>query len=88
MVGSSLVVGIISALSDVSENYFDSRCSGGNDGALAKPIIYLYPEHDTEIEVKLGNAQLLTTTYPLYDDGWEVIAKPDGTLIAENREFY
>ena len=47
----------------------------------AKPVIYLYPEEETEVAVKLHYEGELTVTYPAYGDGWEVIAKPDGTLI-------
>lgn len=55
-----------------------------------KPIIYLYPVEDTEITVKLGKPNNLTVTYPVYNNGWTVIAKPDGTLIDKNtgRELY
>ena len=55
-----------------------------------KPMIYLYPENETEINVKLGRPDLLTTTYPQYDaiTGWQVIAKPDGTIYSNNREYY
>ena len=57
---------------------------------LAKPVIYLYPEEATSVVVKLGNEQLLTCSYPMYNGGWEVIAYPDGTLIDINtqRELY
>ena len=55
-----------------------------------KPIIYIYPEKEQEVTVKLGNPELLTTTYPQYDEGWKVKAKPDGTLedIKTGRELY
>jgi len=46
-----------------------------------KPIIYLYPEEKTEVSIKVGKPENLTTTYPKYTDGWNVVAKPDGTLI-------
>ena len=54
-----------------------------DDGGLvaSKPIIYLYPEEETSISVKLGKTQNLTCTYPRYDDGWDVIANHDGSLI-------
>lgn len=45
-----------------------------------KPVIYLYPEETTEVEVKLDYDGVLTCTYPEYQDGWEVVAEPDGTL--------
>lgn len=46
-----------------------------------KPIIYLYPTSTADISVKLSNAKYLTTTYPKYNNSWEVTANPDGTLI-------
>ena len=46
-----------------------------------KPIIYIYPEEETKVTVKVGNVQNLICTYPKYDNGWEVIAKPNGDLV-------
>ena len=46
-----------------------------------KPIIYLYPEETLDVEVKLGNSEYLSCTYPKYENGWKVIANPDGNLI-------
>ena len=46
----------------------------------AKPVIYLYPEEETEVTVKLDCDGGLTCTYPAYEDGWSVTAQPDGTL--------
>ena len=59
-------------------------------GDYAKPVIYLYPEEETEISVavdfKYGGE--LTCTYPEYKDGWKVTAMPDGTLYDENGDEY
>ncbi|MBR5284731.1 MAG: hypothetical protein IKU27_06775 [Clostridia bacterium] len=46
----------------------------------AKPVIYLYPEEETEVTVKLDYTGELTVTYPEYKDGWTVTAMPDGSL--------
>ena len=46
-----------------------------------KPVIYLYPETEQEIEVELDYAGELTCTYPEYQDGWHIVAQPDGTLV-------
>lgn len=46
-----------------------------------KPVIYLYPEAEQEIEVELDYAGELTCTYPEYQDGWHVVAQPDGTMV-------
>lgn len=45
-----------------------------------KPVIYLYPEAEQAVSVKLFFDGTLTSTYPRYEDGWEVVAEPDGTL--------
>ena len=56
----------------------------------AKPVIYLYPEEETQVSVKLNYNGKLTSTYPTYEDGWTVTARPDGTLIDPDtgREYY
>ena len=45
-----------------------------------KPIIYLYPEQETEVSVQLGNPDKITCSYPKYEIGWKVKAKPNGDL--------
>ena len=55
----------------------------------AKPVIYLYPEEETQVTVRLDYDGQFTTTYPAYADGWTVTAAPDGTLTDESgREYY
>lgn len=54
----------------------------------AKPVIYLYPEMETMVSVELDYAGKLTCTYPEYNDGWEVLAAPDGTLTDRNGQTY
>ena len=55
-----------------------------------KPIIYLYPEKETEVSVTLGFPELLTTDYPEYNDGWRVLARPDGSLtdLSSGKKLY
>lgn len=53
-----------------------------------KPLIYLCPTEDTQVSVKLGNPSKLTSTYPAYDGGWNVLAKKDGTLVKNERSYY
>lgn len=59
-------------------------------GAYAKPVIYLYPEETTDVTVKIRLDGELTCTYPDYRDGWNVTARPDGTIIdkATGKEYY
>ena len=47
-----------------------------------KPVIYLYPQKETNVNVKLSFVGDFTFTYPEYKDGWTVNAKTDGTLIS------
>ena len=56
--------------------------------ADAKPVIYLYPEEETAVTVKLDYAGALTCTYPAYGDGWAVTACPDGTLTDNAGQTY
>ncbi|WP_028517708.1 glycoside hydrolase family 9 protein [Ruminococcus flavefaciens] len=52
------------------------------DAVAAKPVIYLYPEEETDVHVELELTEAeLSTTYPKYNNGWDVTASPDGTLI-------
>ena len=55
-----------------------------------KPIIYIYPKEETKVNIKLLNSSLLTTSYPKYNNGWNVIAQPDGILkeIETNKNYY
>lgn len=53
-----------------------------------KPVIYLYPQVETAVSVKLLLDGKLTCTYPAYDSGWNVTAQPDGTLTDEKGQIY
>ena len=53
-----------------------------------KPVIYFYPEKETKIKVSLDLNGELTCTYPEYKNGWEITAKPDGTLIDKYGKEY
>ena len=50
--------------------------------ATRKPVIYLYPERETDVHVELELTESeLNTTYPKYNNGWDVTAYPDGMLL-------
>ena len=57
---------------------------------FAKPIIYIYPEKEEEVKIKVKNPEKLTCTYPKYEDEWNVLAKPNGELVdlKTNRKLY
>ena len=55
-----------------------------------KPIIYIYPEEDMDLEVKLSNKDDLLYTYPKYNNGWNVFVSKDGNIYDYNtkRNYY
>ena len=62
-----------------------SACREREEEQLSlKPVIYLYPEEETDVSVTLAYDGTLTCTYPNYKTGWHVSAKPDGTLTDED----
>ena len=61
----------------------DSYCAG-----IAKPILYLYPEKETDVTVKFSNPEILETTYPKFNGKWEVKAKSNGDLYDKSGKYY
>ena len=53
-----------------------------------KPVLYLYPETETNVEVKFSKPELLTTTYPKYVDSWNVKVLPSGDMYDQNGKYY
>ena len=53
-----------------------------------KPVIYLYPENETEVNVTFAKPDFLTTTYPKFDDSWNVTVKPNGDMYDESGRYY
>lgn len=48
---------------------------------IRKPVIYLYSTQETEVDLQVNFDGKFTFTYPAYNKGWSVTAKPDGSLI-------
>ena len=61
----------------------------GEEEVCKKPVIYLYPTNEQNVDVKLDLKGDLTCTYPAYKDGWKVKAQPNGTLtnLADGKEY-
>ena len=82
-----LVAGIVVLLLAVFllfESWYASRYA-----VAAKPVLYLYPEEETQVSVTLSCDGGMTVSYPPYENGWRVTASPDGTLVNEKdgREY-
>jgi hypothetical protein len=58
-----------------------------NKVVAEKPVIYVYPEEKTEINIELMATGNLTFTYPKYENGWNFTATPDGNIFMDNKEY-
>jgi len=77
----------------VGEGQYIFEIKDNDEGAVKKPVIYLYPTEKTEISIKLDfNQKQLTHTYPKYnpEKGWNVIAEPNGNLknVENGKDYY
>lgn len=73
----------------VNINYKNINKLNCDSDVSYKPIIYLYPNKDMDVNVKVRKPEYLTTTYPKYNDGWRVYATTNGNLIdATGRTYY
>lgn len=65
----------------VRVNDEDGNATVWAEALAKKPVIYLYPEAETDVHITLELTESeLSTTYPKYRNGWDVTAYPDGTL--------
>ena len=57
---------------------------------VRKPVIYFYPEEEMDLEVTYVEEERLLTTYPKYENGWNIHLQEDGTFTVpgSNREYY
>lgn len=90
--GELLLIEVPKSVSDSSQVSYKvaSNHKECNQHKVLKPIVYLYPETEMQLEVILGSPERVTVSYPSYDAGWRVLARPDGTLtdLASGRELY
>lgn len=93
MVSNDMDYGLKYSLSGECSGYdeFTDFAYGGPANPMTgKPVIYLYPEKETEVTVNLDFDGKITYTYPAINNGWKVLANPDGTLtnLADNSTHY
>lgn len=75
-------------LNNVVENFEYIKNNDCNMEVEKKPILYLYPKTTTNISVKLEKNNQIITSYPKYNNGWNVIANPNGDLYDANGNYY
>lgn len=75
-------------IDDFTNYYIEVKLSG-HPVKLEKPVIYLYPQQKQEINISLDYKGQLSHTYPtIKENGWKIIAEPNGTLWDENGQEY
>jgi len=57
-------------------------------GGRAKPVLYLYPKETTNVRVSFEHPEYLTTTYPKYNNGWNVLVEPNGDMYDYDNKYY
>ena len=63
-----------------------------NDGYATawKPIMYIYPEEEMDLNINFQNEDKLMHTYPKYKDNWSIHVDVDGNIYdyETNRNYY
>lgn len=56
---------------------------------IAEPIIYLYPRVAEQVHVEAKPRHAINASIPLYRGGWDVLARPSGTLtgVADGKTY-
>ena len=68
---------ILSGILIITRPYFpDYR----DDAVAYKPAIYLYPQETSKIKVTLSINGEITLSEPEYNNGWDVVVEPGGTI--------
>ena len=57
-------------------------------GGIAKPILYLYPNKTTKVNISFEHPEYLDTTYPKFTGNWEVTAHKNGDLYDNRGNYY
>lgn len=66
-------------------NTEDDHC---DPNVIMKPILYLYPTKETNINVTIAKSDAIISSYPKYINNWNVTASPNGDLFDKDGKFY
>ena len=67
----------------------DKPCTDDpNEPVDYKPVLYIYPTSDINVNVTLKNKDNLLTTYPKYNNGWNMFVKTNGDMYDEDGNYY
>lgn len=59
-----------------------------NTVLMKKPVIYIYPEEAIELNLSLESDCAITTSYPKYENGWNVFVEPNGVITDYDGKRY
>ena len=79
-----LSLGLLMFLPILAIYYYDNLYYDIGEPTMAKPVVYIYPEQETKVEIRVAYSEKLSCAYPEYDNGWKVIAQPNGDLVDVN----
>ena len=63
----------------------DEKC---DPNVAKKPILYIYPNENMYINIKMAKDNNIITSYPKYNNGWNVYVETNGNIYYNNREYY
>jgi len=75
------IIVMIPKKNDFNNGYDEDNNGYDENTIVKKPVIYLYPQSETMIDVKVNFKGEIKNTYPDYGTSWKVLAEPDGTMI-------
>lgn len=60
--------------------YIESKQNNQYPGVVDKPILYIYPKENIDLTITLKNNELLTSSYPKYENNWTVHVDKNGNI--------
>ncbi len=57
---------------------------------VKKPVMYIYPEKEMDLNIKFGHEDYIEVSYPKYKDSWNIHVDTDGTIYDydTDRNYY
>lgn len=86
--GYEEIFGSVTIESQMRDRYFVYLMNSlYHENVTLKPVIYLYPQKETEVSVELDIDGTNPFFYPSYNNGWTVTAHKDGTIEHNGNEY-
>lgn len=81
---------IQNTISSINSSFHVEWNGNGGVGVDAKPMLYVYPKEDMDLTIKLKNDNLITYSYPKYNNEWNIRATVDGNIYdyETGRNYY